>query len=92
MGGMGSSFMLREVCQKSRKTRAEVHAACVACPHGGPELDEPMELIAVRGADGTMKESGPEFEEAKRRSDEEQREHIGELKRMSPKDWWPPHA
>lgn len=92
MAGFGASDTLREVCQKSRKTAAEVHAACVACPHGGPECDEPMKLIAVRAADGNMVESGPEFEEAQRLSDAEQAERLAELKRVSPKDWWPGRA
>jgi len=65
-GGMGAPDTLREAVKKTGKTTAEILDMCVACPHGGPGLLEPHTLLMARGADGTMKTSGPEFEEVDR--------------------------
>jgi len=61
-GGMGAPDTLRETSRKTGKSAAEIHAICVACPHGGPDLEEPPKLVMARGQDGTMKTSGPEFD------------------------------
>lgn len=47
-GGMGAEDTLREMCKKSERTPQEVHAACVACPHGGPGLDTQPEVLYVK--------------------------------------------
>lgn len=88
-GGLGASDTLREVSRMARKTEQEVHAVCVACPHGGPGLDRPPKLLAHRGSDGKLVEAGPEFEDAQRDSDAAWTERIGDLNRKGPKDWWP---
>ncbi len=61
-GGMGAPDTLRNASKRTEKSPAEIHATCVACPHGGPELDVPPKLLTVRGSDGKYHESGPEFE------------------------------
>lgn len=38
-GGLGAPDILREVCKRTGKTPQEVHAVCVACPHGGKKLE-----------------------------------------------------
>jgi hypothetical protein len=61
-GGMGASDTLDGMARKTGKTVPEIHATCVGCTFGGPELEEPPELASMRGKDGTSKTSGPEFE------------------------------
>lgn len=60
MGGLGAQDTFRELCEKSERTPQEAHAACVACPNGGPALDVLPEAIYVRP--GAEKES-EEFEQ-----------------------------
>lgn len=60
MGGLGAEDTFRDLCKKSERTPQEAHAACVACPNGGPELDELPEVIYVRP--GAEKEN-EEFEQ-----------------------------
>lgn len=47
-GGMGAPDTLREICKLSERTEPEVHAACVACVHGGPQLNEPPKALYVK--------------------------------------------
>jgi hypothetical protein len=61
-GGMGAPDTLRETSRKTGKSASEIHSICVACPHGGPELEEPPRLLSARGNDGKLHESGPEFD------------------------------
>ena len=63
-GGMAAADTLKETCRISGKTPWEVHQGCVACPHGGPDLDKPHELVAFRGQDGKTITSGPVFKKA----------------------------
>jgi hypothetical protein len=65
-GGMGASDTLEGMVRKTGKSATEVHAICVACPHGGPDLDEPPRLTVACAESGEMVTSGPEFEEAER--------------------------
>lgn len=60
-GGMGAPDTLEGMVRRTGKSAAEIHAVCVGCLHGGPELEEAPELVAARGSDGTLKKSGPEF-------------------------------
>ena len=78
-GGMGASDTLLDMMRKSGKSAWDVHQTCVGCPHGGPELDKPHKLISVMGKDGVQKESGPEFDEAQKESDEW---FLGRLERL----------
>jgi hypothetical protein len=64
-GGTGAPDTLREVCKISGKSVKDVHATCVACPHGGPKLNKKPELISISGEGGKQITSGPEFEAAK---------------------------
>ena len=79
-GGMGAPDTLRETSRKTGKSASEIHAVCVACPHGGPGLDEPPTLLMARGADGQMHESGPEFDAHDRESREAWTEQLAALK------------
>ena len=79
-GGMGAPDTLREMSKKTEKSPAEIHATCVACPHGGPEIDEPPRLISVRGSDGKYHKSGPEFDAHERDAQEGWREQLKRLK------------
>ncbi len=79
-GGMGAPDTLREAVAKTGKTTAEILAICVACEHGGPALTEPHELLMARGADGTMKTSGPEFDAADREFREQWNARLERLK------------
>jgi hypothetical protein len=60
MGGMGAPDTFLELCKKSERTPQEAHAACVACPNGGPGLDRVPKVIYIKP--GTEDESR-EFEE-----------------------------
>ena len=64
-GGAGAPDTLREVRKISKKSVKDVHATCVACPHGGPKLDKMPELVSISGKDGKQITLGPEFEAAK---------------------------
>lgn len=79
-GGMGAPDTLDGFVMKTGKAPAEIHAICVACPHGGPALEEPWGLIAARGSDGEMHESGPEFEAHDREFRQEWAARLKELK------------
>jgi len=79
-GGMGAPDTLREAVAKTGKTTAEILAICIACEHGGPGLTEPHKLIMTRGADGTMKTSGPEFEAADKEFREQWNARLERLK------------
>jgi hypothetical protein len=79
-GGMGAPDTLRETARKTGKSPAEIHAICVGCVHGGPELEEPHKLIAMRGSDGKMHKSGPEFEAHDREFREAWAEQLNQLK------------
>jgi hypothetical protein len=48
MGGVGAEDTFEELCKKSERTPQEAHAACVACPNGGPDLDEIPKAIYIR--------------------------------------------
>lgn len=61
MGGMGAPDSLEEMCVLSKRTPQEVHAACRACPHGGPQVGELGKLIYENP--DKKKENG-EFEDA----------------------------
>jgi hypothetical protein len=61
MGGMGAPDTFKELCKKSERTPQEAHAACVACPNGGPELNELPKAIYIKpGAE----EENEEFEQS----------------------------
>jgi hypothetical protein len=79
-GGMGAGDTFREAIKKTGKSGAEIHAICVACPHGGPELETPPDLIMCRGSDGEMKKSGPEFEAHDREFKEEWAARLAQVK------------
>lgn len=79
-GGMGAPDTLRAMVKKTGKSTAEIHAICVACEHGGPELEEPPRLIMVRGEHGEMKKSGPEFVSHDREFRERWQERLQQLK------------
>lgn len=75
-GGMGAPDTLAHVCKKTGKTPQEVHATCVACPHGGKKLERSPKLISVRGKDGTQVSSGPEFDRALKETKDEWNREI----------------
>lgn len=80
-GGMGAPDTLRGMVKRTGKSPSEIHATCVKCPHGGPKLDEPHKLISVRGEDGNMHSSGPEFETHDREFKEAWEESLEYLKK-----------
>lgn len=75
-GGMGAMDTLESVMRKSGKGRTTVHSICMACPHGGSDLERPPRLTGTKGSDGTMKCSGPELEMAQKELEEEWREKL----------------
>lgn len=79
-GGMGAPDTLEGMVQKTGKTTAEIHAICVACEHGGPDLEAPPALIMCRGEDGEMKKSGPEFEAHDQEFRDRWQERLQQLK------------
>lgn len=90
-GGMGAVDTLQSVMRKLGKERAAVHAVCVECPHGGPDLDRPPKLSSTKGNDGQTKRSGPEFDAAQKVINEEFYSRLdwvtnGKAKRLPPRD------
>lgn len=90
-GGMGAPDTLRGMMKRTGKTAVEIHAVCLACPHGGPALDEPPKLISARDENGNLATSGPAFEAHDREFRKDWGARLGGLKK-GPKDWWPRNA
>lgn len=67
-GGMGAPDTLEDVMKITGKSPREIHQTCVACPHGGPDLEKPPKLVSIRGKDGKQKTRGAEFELAQKES------------------------
>lgn len=66
-GGFSAQDTFRAVCNMSHKTPQAVHAACVACRHGGKSLLRPPKIVSIsRGSDGKVVTSGREIERIRR--------------------------
>jgi hypothetical protein len=60
-GGMGAPDTLKKVCERTGKTPQEVHAICVACPHGGKDLEKYRSVMPPYGEDGKGRLNDPEL-------------------------------